>query len=256
MIQYNVITSFNQTYWNDIAKSNIKLLDENWPSNNQIILYHELSKIDHEGLTDRVFWRNLYTECPSLVDFIHKWKDDLRANGKSEKKNAFRWNAIKFCHKTFAIWHAAKQQKTGWLIWLDCDAILLKSVDEDFLRKSCPSDKCISYLGRKGKYSECGFVAYNLDRLETQKFLKDWEDLYLSGEFVNLQETHDSWTFDYIRKSFDNPDLFCDLNADSITNKNPFSNSLIGTHMAHAKGSDKIKTTAKLQKNKIRNTDV
>jgi hypothetical protein len=47
---------------------------------------------------------------------------------------------------------------------------------------------------------------------------------------------------------FDDPDLFCDLNADSTTDKNPFGNSLIGTHLAHAKGADKIKTTAKLTK--------
>ena len=248
MIQYNVITSFNQTYWNDIAKSNIKLLDENWPVNNQIVLYHELSTIDHEGLTDRVQWRNLYNECPALIAFINEWKDDLRANGMSGKKNAFRQNAVKFSHKTFAIWHAARQQKNGWLIWLDCDAMVLKKIDYDFLKKICPDNNCISYIGRKGKYSECGFVGYNLDMPETRKFLELWENFYVSGEFINHKETHDSWTFDYIRKSFNNSDLFCDLNAASTTDKNPFANSLIGTHIAHAKGSDKIKTTAKLKK--------
>jgi hypothetical protein len=124
----------------------------------------------------------------------------------------------------------------------------LKKIDNDFIKKTCPGNKCISYIGRKGKYSECGFVGYNLDRLETRRFLELWENFYLSGEFVNHSETHDSWTFDYIRKSFDNSELFCDLNAASTTDKNPFANSLIGTHIVHAKGSDKIKTTAKLNK--------
>lgn len=247
-MNYTILTSFNETYWKEVARDNVHKMDEAWPSNEQILLYHQLPQID-DSLSNRVKWIDLYQACPGLLDFSDKWKDDLRANGKSGKKNAFRQNAIKFCHKTFAIWHAARQQKTGWLIWLDCDVILLKSIDDNFLKKSCPADKCISYLGRKGKYSECGFVAYNLDRPETQKFLKDWEDLYLSGKFIDLQETHDSWTFDHIRKSFNDPNLFCDLNAASTTDKNPFTNSVIGTHMAHAKGSDKIKTSTKLRKN-------
>jgi hypothetical protein len=244
---YNIITSFNETYWKEIAKDNVRRLDEFWSVDGQILLYHQLPNID-SSFSNRVQWIDLYQACPKLLVFADRWKDDLRANGLSGKKNSFRWNAIKFCHKTFAIWHAAKNQKTGWLIWLDCDAILLKSIDKDFLRKVCPSDKCVSYLGRKGKYSECGFVAYNLDRPETRKFLEDWENLYISGEFVNLQETHDSWTFDHIRKSFNDPNLFCDLNILSTTDKNPFNNSLIGTHLVHAKGTDKIKTTAKLNK--------
>jgi hypothetical protein len=243
---YNIITSFNETYWKEIAKDNVRRIDQFWPTSEKILLYHQLSKTD-TSFSNRVQWIDLYTACPELPVFANTWKDDTRANGLNGKKNAFRWNAIKFCHKTFAIWHAARQQKTGWLIWLDCDAIILKSIDTDFLRKVCPADKCISYLGRKGKYSECGFVAYNLDRIETQKFLKDWEELHLNGEFINLSETHDSFTFDYVRKSFNNPDLFCDLNAHSITDKNPFNNSLVGTHIAHAKGKDKAYITNKIK---------
>jgi len=245
--KYTILTSFNETYWQEVAQDNVRKMDQLWPSSENILLYHQLSKID-TSFSNRVQWVDLYQSCPALVDFINKWKDDLRANGKGGKKNSFRQNAVKFCHKTFAIWHAARQQESGWLIWLDCDAIILKSIDADFLRKACPDNKCISYIGRKGKYSECGFVGYNLDRPETRKFLELWENFYLSGEFINHSETHDSWTFDHIRKSFDNPDLFCDLNAASTTDKNPFANSLIGTHIAHAKGSDKIKTTAKLNK--------
>jgi hypothetical protein len=244
---YTVLTSFNKTYWQEIAQDNVRKIDQLWPESENILLYHQLSEID-TSFSNRVQWIDLYQSCPELIEFSDRWKDDLRANGKSGKKNAFRQNAIKFCHKTFAIWHAARQQKNGWLIWLDCDAIVLKKIDNEFITTVCPDNKCISYIGRKGKYSECGFVGYNLDRPETRKFLELWENFYLSGEFINHSETHDSWTFDYIRKLFDNPDLFCDLNAASTTDKNPFGNSLIGTHIVHAKGADKIKTTAKLKK--------
>jgi len=244
---YTLLTSFNEKYWQTIAKDNVRQMDEFWPGAQNILLYHQLTDID-KTFSDRVKWLDLYHHCPDLLSFAEKWKDDLRANGASGKKNSFRWNAIKFCHKTFSIWHAAKQQSNGWLIWLDCDAIIFKNLDKDFFQKVCPQEKAISYLGRKGKYSECGFVAYNLSHPDTRKFLLDWENLYTSGEFINLPETHDSWTFDYIRKTMDKPEIFLDLNKDSTTDKNPFHNSILGQYIAHAKGDKKEWTINKLKK--------
>ena len=247
---YNIVTSFNQSYWLEIAKENVLLMDRFWPADNKIFLYHQLPTTE-QIFSNRVHWIDLYATCPELLHFAKKWHDDPRANGAGGKKNSFRWNAIKFAHKTFAIWHAARQISNGWLIWVDCDAIILKAIDDEFINKTCPPNKCISYLGRKGKYSECGFVAYNLDKAETKQFLNDWESLYTSGKFIDLPETHDSYTFDHIRKTFCDQNLFYDLNQHSITDKNPFQNSLLGSHMAHAKGSDKVRDTQKLKRNLI-----
>ena len=236
---YNVITSFNEKYWHEIAKQNVSLLDKNWPESFQIKLYHELKNIDPE-FSNRVKWYDLYKECPEISKFAEKWKDHPKANGAGVKKNSFRWNAIKFVHKTFAIWHAAKNQKEGWLIWLDCDATLFKKIDLPFLQSMCPAEHAISFMGRPGKYSECGFMGFNLNHSLTREFLNEWENLYLSGDFIDLPETHDSWTFDYLRKQKDSK-FFFNVNSKAITNKNPFSQSLLGSHFAHAKGSGKEK---------------
>jgi hypothetical protein len=237
---YNVLTSFNEKYWLEVARNNVILLNDNWPKKYQLSLYHQLESI--ENISSRIKWFDLYQTCPELINFSEKWKNHPKANGShSNKPNmAFRWNAIKFCHKTFAIWHQSKVQTSGWLIWLDCDAVVKKSVDDHFLRTVCPNDYAISFMGRPGKYSECGFIGFNLDRHETRQFLSDWEDLYLTGKFIDLPETHDSWTFDWIRKQKD-PSLFFNVNSKAITNKNPFAQSLIGSHIAHAKGSGKQK---------------
>jgi hypothetical protein len=243
---YSLVTSFNSDYYINVARENIKLADKFWPKSSNIFLYHQLDNTE-KIFSKRVAWVDLYKSCPELLEFADKWKDDTRANGKIEKKYGFKWNAIKFCHKTFAIWHAAKQINEGWLIWLDCDAIILKQIDNQFLNLACPSDKAISYIGRKNKYSECGFVCYNLNLPATRNFLKAWEDLYLSGDFVNLPQTHDSYTFDYIRNQMNQSALFHDLNANSTTDKNPFHNSVIGPYIAHAKGKDKSHVTKKLR---------
>lgn len=244
MTKYTILTSFNQKYWDEVAKSNVELLDQYWPTDQSITLYHQLNAIP-AGFSNRVGWYNLYQSRPDLPEFAEKWKDTTKANGANGTN--FRLNAIKFCHKTFAIWHQAKLQKDGWLIWLDCDAFVYKQISDKFLETVCPNQYAVSFVGRPGKYSECGWLGFNLSHPEAIKFINEWEDLYLSGAFIDLSETHDSWTFDYLRKGWNKPDLFFDVNSAATTNKNPFSQSLIGTHVAHAKGSDKGKQTHRLK---------
>lgn len=246
MKNYSVVTSFNLKYYQEIAKNNILFLDKFWPVTNSINLYHQLTEIDN-CFSSRVQWVDLYKQCPELPEFAEKWKNHPKANGTHSTKPgmSFRWNAIKFCHKTFAIWNQAKIQKNGWLIWLDCDTIVKKEVNNSFLETICPDNYSISFMGRPGKYSECGFIGFNLDRPETRNFLLEWENLYLSGKFIDLEETHDSWTFDYLRLR--SPEKwFFNVNSSAITNKNPFSQSLLGNYIAHAKGDSKQKTTKKI----------
>jgi hypothetical protein len=247
---YTIITSFNQKYWDEVAKENSKFLDKNWPLSSDIIFYHELDQIPDNNLSSRVSWIDLYQSCPELSEFVNRWKDHPKANGKNGKK--FRYNAVKFVHKTFAIWHQAKLKKDGWLIWLDCDATLHKPIDERFIKDVFIQEKLICYVGRPGKYSECGFLCFNLNHDKTRKFLQEWEDLYLSGEFINLPETHDSYTFDYVRIKWNENNLFHNLNGRAITDKNPFSQSVIGGYLDHSKGKDKSKQLEKLkQRRKI-----
>lgn len=243
---YTVITSFNQKYWDEVAKENCHYLDKNWLKDEQIILYHELSPIPKNNLSSRVVWTDLHQTCPGIKEFGAKWSEHPKANGNQGTN--FRMNAIKFVHKTFAIWHRAKIQKTGYLIWLDCDAIVYNQIDKKFIKQIFSPNMIVSYIGRPGKYSECGFLAFNLDHPETHKFLTRWENLYTSGDFINLKETHDSWTFDVLRLEWNQPELFIDLNKDALTKKHPFANSKIGPYINHAKGDNKKEKLLKLQR--------
>lgn len=234
-MKYNVLTSFNQKYWDEIGKTTIEKMDSNWLASSDIFLYHQLDYIPKNDFKKRTSWIDLYSTCPELPKFVEQWKDHPKANGE---KN-YRTNAVKFVHKTFAIWHQSKLQDEGWLIWLDVDAFIYKTIDTEFIKKVCPDQYMISYMGRPGKFSECGWIGFNLSHPETKNFISEWEELYLSGKFIDLKETHDSYTFDHIRLSWNKPELFFNINSNAKTNKNPFSQSLIGTNIVHAKGSDK-----------------
>ena len=243
---YTVITSLNQKYWDEVANENSHYLDKNWIAGEDIFMYHEFTTLPKNKLSSRVQWIDLYQSCPEIVEFGEKWKDHPHANGSNGTN--FRLNAIKFVHKTFAIWHRAKIQKTGYLIWLDCDALVYNKIDKTFIDNIFKNDTIVSYIGRPGKYSECGFLAFNLDHPETHIFLNRWETLYTSGEFIKLSETHDSWTFDVLRNEWQKPELFYNLNADALTKKHPFASSKIGMYIDHAKGADKKNKLEKLKK--------
>ena len=234
-MKYNVLTSFNKKYWDEIGETTISKLDDNWLESSDIFLYNQLETIPTNNFKKRTSWIDLYSSCPELPEFVEKWKDNPKANGE---KN-YRTNAVKFVHKTFAIWHRAKLQKNDWLIWLDVDAFIYKKVDDAFIKKVCPDQYMISFMGRPGKFSECGWIGFNLSHPETRKFIEEWEELYISGKFIDLKETHDSYTFDYVRLQWNRPELFYNINGNAKTNKNPFSQSLIGSNIVHAKGSDK-----------------
>lgn len=232
---YNVLTSFNEKYWLEIGHTTISHLNLNWHNESKIFLYHQLETVPKNNFNSNISWIDLYSTCPELPNFVSKWKEHPKANGA---KN-YRTNAVKFVHKTFAIWHQAKIQNHGWLIWLDVDALVYKKVDDKFFNKVCPKNVMISYMGRPSKFSECGWIGFNLDHPKTIDFINEWEDLYLSGDFINLKETHDSYTFDHIRLKWDSPELFYNINSAATTNKNPFSQSMIGSNIVHAKGDDK-----------------
>ncbi len=239
-MKFNVLTSFNKKYWDEIARDTVQELDKNWTADGKIFLYHELSSIpDDIRLSNRTEWIDLYKNCPDLLAFKEKWKNEPKANGGDGEGADFRIDAIKFAHKTYAIWNACKNVKQGWVIWLDCDAFVYKKIDQMFLEKIFPNNVMICYLGRPGKYSECGFLGFNLDHPKCREFLDQWENLYASGDVIKLPETHDSYTFDYARKQWKDQKLFLNLNAEATTNKNPFGQSKIGPWIMHSKGKDK-----------------
>lgn len=248
MPHYNVITSANTNYWIQGAKINVLTWDRNLAPYFTIHVYSE-DNLDKSGFSNRVIFHNLYEECPDLLKFIDTYKDDPHYNGTHLSNSvAYKWNGIKFAHKTFPIFKLAKSLKDGWLIWIDCDALMYKPVDKHFIDLVLPQSKAITYLGRKGRFSECGFVGYNLDVNPTRDFLHTFEDFYKSGKLSSLRETHDSFVFDQVMLTFENQSKFYNINDGAASDKHPFMQSLLKNYMAHAKGPSKIRIQKKYLK--------
>jgi len=241
---YTIITSLNKEYWNRISKVNIKTWIERLPANVNIVIYSE-EQIDYSH--PRLIFYNLYDESPKLVNFINTHKNNPHYNGtKEEYPRAFRYNGIKFAHKTFAIFKESRRQ-AGYLIWLDADILMFDNISEKFLNTAFPKNKSIVYLGRPFEYDECGVVGYNLETNFTKSFLEKFEDAYLNG-LDDYRETHDSWIFYQLRLSYKDQSQFLNLNTNTESNKHPVNYSLLKDKMVHNKGDEKERLQKKFIK--------
>jgi hypothetical protein len=166
---------------------------------------------------------------------------------RSKRRDAgkgFKWDAVRFSHKVYSIFHCAKHTNTDWLIWMDADTVCHSSISTDDLARLCPPDKDLCFLGRRGKFSECGLYAMNLHSPAVQLFLQKFQHMYdhaVEGIF-DLAEWHDSFVFDAVRQKVKLNEL--DWSSHLITGEgHPLINSDWGAYLDHLKG--KRKTTGR-----------
>lgn len=243
---YTIVTSLNKKYWDLGAETNIKSWDKNFPKDVNIHIYTE-DNIQADT-SDRVIWHDLYSSCPTLPAYIEQHKDNPHYNGQKAKKpqHVFKWNAVKFAHKTFPLFAQAKKENR-WLIWLDTDVLCVESFDHEFLKLTCPQWSAISYLGRPSSHSECGFVGYNMSDPLARDFMNRFETLYTDSHLDSVEQTHDSFVFDYVRKQFEQKQFF-NMNAHSTSDKHPFHSSVLRTKLVHNKGTNKTRKQQKFIK--------
>jgi hypothetical protein len=201
-----------------------------------------------------------------LTAFKQCWQGVPRANGdvsadpvRSQRKDAgkgFKWDAVRFAHKVYSIFHCAKHIDTDWLIWMDADTVCHSPISVDELDGLCPADQDLCFLGRRGKYTECGLYAMNLRSQRTRDFLTQFQRYYDDAEqgIFTLAEWHDSFVFDAVRKHLPLQEL--DWSSHLITGEgHPLINSAWGAYLDHLKGDRKTLGKSKAKDLKIQRTE-
>lgn len=263
-MKISVVTTFNDKGLKQYGQKMINTFCENWPKEVTLHLYPELCNPqvpDH----DRITLKRL-EEIPELMAFKEKWKDVPKANGdvsndpvRSKRKDAgkgFKWNAIRFAHKVYSIFHCAKNTDADILIWMDADTVCHSTITMEAILKLIPADKDLCFLGRKGKYSECGLYAMNLRSPAIQQFLNKFQWMYDSAELgiFTLEEWHDSFVFDAVRRNVKLNEL--DWSSHLITGEgHPLINSEWGAYLDHLKGGRKDQGRSHNKDLKVKRTE-
>jgi hypothetical protein len=243
-----VVTTFHEAGLKRYGQRMIDSFCEMWPEEVTLHIYPENCNPairNHNHVTLKRL-----EEVPELVAFKEKWKNVPKANGnvlddpvRSKRKDAgkgFKWDAVRFSHKVYSIFHCAKNTDADILLWMDADMVCHSPITMETIKRLCPPNKDLCFLGRNGKYTECGLYAMNLKSPATQVFLQKFQTMYDMAEtgIFTLGEWHDSYVFDAVRKQTSLNEL--DWSSHLITGEgHPLINCEWGAYLDHLKGDDR-----------------
>jgi hypothetical protein len=201
-------------------------------------------------------------ELPKLNVFKDKWKDVPHANGdisnhparngRKDWNKEFKWDAIRFANKVYAVFDAAERAKKDWVVWMDADTFVHSDWSYDQYKELLPDTSWITYVGRgKGSqtWPECGFYGMNLNNAICKEFLEEFERMYEDAEngMFKLVEWHDSFIFGHIvnNMKFRAPNVL-DYSAEMYLREaksggggHPLINTKLGKWIDHMKGDRK-----------------
>ena len=266
-----VITTFPPNRWEAYAKRMLESFIANWPNDVKLYVYYE--KKLPEIINSKIEYINLEEVNPGLVKFKERHKNDPVANGelqeipngvrrrpeagKNDKgKGSFLWDAVRFAHKTYCVYHAIRNINTDVILWLDADTYTFKSISKEFVLNLIPENKLVNYLGRGDKFPECGWVSYNKQHPQITEFINAWIELYEKDTLFKHLEWHDSYVFWQVLKQIA-PDQGADIGKGAgAKGHHIFVNSVLGEYIDHLKGKRKIKgKSSKTDLRVLRNQD-
>jgi len=254
--RFAAVTTCHAAGYQEYGQVMVETYLKHWPVEVPLLLYHE--GFDPPSAPGRVQAFDLSAASPALVAFKARHIDDPRVNGKQRpwnrlrmgsfsiplpmrvRKACYRWDAVRFSHKSHAIFDAARRTDADILIWIDADTRFFADVDLAELATLAPPDSAVSCL-RRPHHSECGFVAYNLRQPETRRLLAEFEAMYTQDLFLAEREFHDSYLFDVVRERAQARGARVHDIAQGIGWQAPhvLINSDLGRFMDHMKGDRK-----------------
>lgn len=205
MLAAAVITTFPNDSWNVYSKAMLESFIGNWPEEVPIMV-----KLDDKALAEDV--HKILRESDGLQCGWEKDHAEFVARNKDkESKDDYRKQAVRFCHKVFAIKYALdavnKAKAAGelgvprHLIWLDADVLTTRKVTIDDIEKCLPKEgDAVSYMGRKDwDHSECGWLAFDLE-MGGAAVIDYMMECYKQDSLFTLEQWHDSFIFDEVTK--------------------------------------------------------
>jgi hypothetical protein len=251
-MKYSVVTTFNQAGYNLYGQRMIKTFLQTWPNTVDLVVYAEDCVVQETA--DNLKVLDLCESSPALVTFKQRWSRVPYATGdvsgdpvrskRSDSGKGFKWDAVRFSHKVYAIFHCAQNFNTDWLLWMDADTVCHSAISEAVLHELCPDTAELCFLGRRNKFSECGLYAMRITSPAVKNFLADFQNFYDNAEsgIFTLAEWHDSFVFDAVRARHSLAQV--DWSGHLVTGEgHPLINSAWGAYLDHLKG--KRKTTGR-----------
>jgi hypothetical protein len=216
-MKIQTVTSWNNKLYKEYAHRFEKTY--NWPFD--LIVYNED--------------KDMFDKIPDLKKFIER--------NKHREVESFKKDGVRFSYKVYAYTHAIENASSDvdGLICIDADSVFYKSIDINWIKKHIHKDDCMmTYLGRGSNYSECGFLYFNMKHDQTRNYAHYMKKMYDYDEIYNLEEYHDSYVWDYVRKVFEEDMKVKNIDIGDNRGGHVQARSVLGPIYDHTKGRRKL----------------
>lgn len=201
----HVVTTFHPAGYAQYAQRMIQTFLETWPQDIVLHAYAEGCTVAESAPNLKIY--DLEQTVPELGIFKQRYGSNPRyrgevafgpGNGKKIPGLGFKWDAIRFSHKVFAVCHAARHSGADLLFWMDADMVCHSPMSHAFLDRMVPSTAGVAFLGRRKKYTETGLYALNLTQKATRELVDLMQASYENAEqdLFMMPEWHDCQVFD------------------------------------------------------------
>jgi hypothetical protein len=227
MIQ--VITSFNQLYYDLIGKDSVSSFLEHWPRDFVLACYVEGFRMPEHARIHQIDFSQLETDYAAY---------QLDPNLNQSMK--------KFAKKAYSFMHAMYNTNTDWIIWLDADVITVQSLPIELLQRVLRPDHLATYMGvtyvtdKSGNpgtwlVPETGIFAVNTRHQDFAAFRAEYSRRYRERDHADLRRFYDNDVFGAALAVV--PDAaVLDLCAGfKKSYKTPLRHTVLGDHLIHYK---------------------
>lgn len=225
----DVITSFNEKYYNMIGKDCVSTWLSYWPRELKLTCYVEEFSLPESNRLKQIPFDHLPQSYFNFQD--------------SEDNERVRI----FSKKAFSVIHAFENSTADRIIWIDADLLTERSVPFDFLKAICPDDTLATFMGvnhHKERHNpnseivfsaETGFFVVNPKHPDFKKFANRYKEYYEKRLSTNLRRFYDGDVFGAVVKEFTNT-KFNDLCLkDNHSHKTPLKRTPLGMFFTHVK---------------------
>lgn len=143
---------------------------------------------------------------------------------------SYLYDAGRFAHKVYAQLDAFESDER-YVVWLDADTVIKKPFDSSFL-ENLLNDKMCAYLGRKGTYTETGFLIFDTEHEDFPAFEKRYREMYDDRILFMLMYWIDCCAFDTSIQGLEVENL----TPDAAGMVDVFSLSPLADYIEHNKG--------------------
>ena len=260
MQEITVVTTFHKPGLDLYGQRFLDSFAENVDKRIKLLVYAEdCSPVVND--TDQIIILDAKQVLPKLTAFKERWgnvpkangipPDDIKARRPRDWNKKFKWDAVRFANKTYAVYDAC-ERSNDWCVWMDADTYVHSDWTYEQFIKLLPDTSWITYVGRgKGSqtWPECGFYGLNLNDSVCKSFLDEFERVYEDAEhgIFKMEEWHDSYVFGQIVNQMKqiHPNVL-DYSAEMYLKEaktggggHPLINTVLGKWIDHMKGDRK-----------------